>query len=126
MVLHQPSAFLLLLLPRFVHILAAKQLPTLQQNHRPPCRLVGRVDEPTRLDAEPSTLSSSRSSFHLRRVDILAGVELECWLSAVDLQVQVRLGMVKLCQALQWLAARVKRDLGRITFNDKYIVNVWL
>ena len=122
--LHQPSVFLLR--PRFVHILAPKKLPALQQNRRLPCRLVGRVDKPTRLNAEPSTLASGRSPFHLRRVDILAGIELECWLGAVNLQMQVRLGVVEPCQALQRLGARVKGDLGRITFNDKYIVDVWL
>lgn len=86
-------------LPCFVNSLAAKQLTLLQQNHRPPLRLVDRIHEPARFHTEPSSLVVCRCTIDRRHIDVLASVELECRLRAVHLEMQARACVAKLRQA---------------------------
>lgn len=89
----KPSSFPcspLLLLPRLVHNTCAVRLPLLQQRLALPLRDVERVDITTRLDAESAPRGPRRSTAHGGDVDVLARVELERGLGAVDLEVDAR------------------------------------
>lgn len=86
-------------LPGLVNSLAAKQLTLLQQNHRPPLRLVDRIHEPARFHTESSALMVCRCTIDRRHIDVLASVELECRLRAVHLEMQARAGVAELRQA---------------------------
>lgn len=112
-------------LPRLIHILTPKQLSPLQHNHRPPSRLINRVNEPARLNTEPCALSARRCPLHLRCVDVFARVELEGWLGAVDFEMQLGGWVVELGEAFEGLSARVEGDLGGIAFHHEDVVDVW-
>lgn len=89
----KPSSFPcspLLLLPRLVHNTCAVRLPLLQQRLALPLRDVERVDVTTRLDAEPAPRGPCSGAAHGGDIDVLARVELEGGLGAVDLEVDAR------------------------------------
>jgi hypothetical protein len=115
-----------LLLPRLVGHLRAIDLPLLQQSHLAPLRHVWRVDVATGLDAETRALATGRYAVDGGHVDAGAGVELKGRLSAIDLEMELGIGVVELAEELQRLRARVQRYFGGIGLDQEAVVDVGL
>lgn len=115
------------LLPRLVHNARTIRLPLLQQRLALPLRDVKRIDVAAGLDAEAAARGPGGGAAHCGDVDVLARVELERGLGAVDLEVDPRGRVVRGDEARQGLAAGVERDGGggRVV-EDEDVVYVWL
>lgn len=113
-------------LPSSIQVPAPENLSLLENSHGPPFRLIGCVHEATGLDAESSSLAASRCPLDLGYVDVLASVELECRLGAVDLQVHLRVRVREAREELQRLGTSIQGDLGRIGLGDEDVVDVRL
>lgn len=115
-----------LLLPRLVDDLRAIDLPLLQQSHLAPFRHVGRVDVATGFHAETSPLASRRQAVDGGHVDADARVELEGRFGAVDLEMELAVGVVELAEESQRLGPRVQRHPGRVGLDQETVVDVGL
>jgi len=112
-------------LPATVHSPAAKLLALLEGDHGPPLLLVDRIDVPAGLNAHATPGAPGRQAIHLRNVDLLASVELECGLGAECLEVDLGVGVVQTDELVQRLRARVDFDAGWIVVDDEAVVRRW-
>jgi hypothetical protein len=71
-----------LLLPPSINNSTPIHLPPLQHHLSPPLRHINRINKPRRLNTKPTSRPTSRHSLHLRNINILPCIELECRLRA--------------------------------------------
>lgn len=109
-------------LPATVHRPAAEGLALLERDHGLPLLLIDRIDVSACLNAHAAPGASGRQAVHLRNVDLLAGVELECGLSAECLEVDLGVGVVKADQLVQRLRACVDLDAGWVVVDNEAVV----
>lgn len=109
-------------LPATVHSPTAKGLTLLERNHGLPLLLVDRIDVPAGLNAHAAPGTPGRQAIHLRNIDLLAGVELECRLSAECLEVNLGVGVVQADKLVQRLRACVELDAGWIVVDNEAVV----
>lgn len=112
--------------PSTIHVLAAINLPLLQQDHPSPLLLIRRINITTRLDAEPCPLPTCRRALDLRHINVLSRVELESRFSAVDLEMDTGGRVLEGGELFQWLVPCVEGDFGRILLDDEAVVDVRL
>lgn len=94
-------------LPCLIYNTAAVFLPLLQKYLVLPILDIAGVHESTRLNAKSTPRATRRHALDGGYVDVLAGVVLERGLRAVDLEVDLGLGVVRLDEGDERLAARV-------------------
>lgn len=124
---HNFPSLTLLLLPSLVHNTRAVRLPLLQQRLALPLRDVERIDITTGLDAEPAPRGPSSGAAHGGDVDVLARVELEGGLGAIDLEVDARGRVVGGDETRQGPGAGVEGHGGGGGFvEDEAVIDVWL
>lgn len=109
-------------LPATVHRPAAKGLALLESDHGLPLLLVDGIDVPAGLNAHAAPRTPRRQAIHLRNVDLLAGVELECGLGAECLEVNLGFWVVQADKLVQRLGARVELDAGWVVVDDEAVV----
>lgn len=122
----KPSASLL---PRLVHDTRAVCLALLQQRLGLPLRHVERIDITARFDAEAAPRLPRGGASHGGHIDVLAGVELERGLCAVDLEVDAGRRVVGGDEPRQGPGAGVERDGGGgggVLVEDEAVVDVGL
>lgn len=95
--------------PRSVDRSRTPDLALFQQTHAPPLWFVRCIHVSTGLDAESRSRPASREPAHRWNVDVFAGIELERWLGAEDLQVHPRLFMFERGQQLGLSGSGVER-----------------
>jgi hypothetical protein len=87
-------------LPASVDNLGTVLLTLLEERHRFVFRDIDSVDITTGLNAEARAGAPGGYISNSRDVDVFTSVELECWLSRVDFQVDLAFWVIERCQLL--------------------------
>lgn len=112
--------------PRPVYGSTAKGLALLEHNHVLQLIVVDSVDVSAGFKAHPASGPALRHSIHGWDIDGAASIELERWLSAQGLKVNLGVGVVEFDQPLHWLLAGIKRYGRWVVIHDKAVVWVRL